>query len=336
MGGDTGGRRCCSASAPAKVIVVGEHWVVSGSTALAGAIDLRARVACKAGDSRLRGVVVSSPLGVAELDSEGSCNGSARLCGLGRALRAIVEETGAFVPASCVVKSDVPIGAGLGSSAAVSVAFAAAYLALVSGRVDLETVNHAAYNAEVFNHGRPSGIDNTVSTYGGLVLYSRREGVRRVTGLGPLEILVVDTGVKRSTRRAVELFQRNLERLGRSVAEKLIETVDTIVYEALEAIRSGDIVRLGMLLTLSHGMLAGMGVSHPSLEEVVRLALGHGASGAKLTGAGMGGSAIVVGEPGSLRVLGQVFRSRGLAAYLTKLGGPGVEASCGCEDRITG
>lgn len=330
------GRPHCKASAPAKVIVAGEHWVVSGSAALAGAIGLRANVACKADASDADRVVrVSSVLGSAELGPDGSCRGNRQLCGLGHALRVVVERTGGFMPASCVIESGIPVGAGLGSSAAVSVAFAAAYLAIVSGRVDYELINDAAYSAEVFNHGRPSGVDNTVSTYGGLVIYRRGEGVRRVAGLGPVEILVVDTGVKRSTRRAVQLFQGNLRLVGGAVAGKLIEAVDSIVEAVVESIRSNDLARLGRLLTLMHGMLAGMGVSHPLLDEVVRLALEHGAHGAKLTGAGMGGSAIVVGEPPVLRGLEQVFRSRGLNAYMTRLGGPGVEVVCGSEDRIT-
>ena len=280
----------CRSRAPAKVILFGEHWVVHGGLALASSIGVYARVTCTPQGS---GLVVESPrLSVVEELRGGRCR---RLCGLAKAAEYIENRLGARAGARCLVDSDIPPGAGLGSSAAVAAAFAAAYSCLLLGgrQPPTELVNRAAYEAEKVVHGKPSGVDNTVSVHGGLLLYRRGYLMKPLPPPPAIDaaLLIALTGVERSTRVAVERFTARL-RILNDQASRLIELNDTVVAEALAALWRRDYEKLGALMNLAHGLLNGMGVSIPLLDEIVTRAVAAGAYGAKLTGAGLGGAAI--------------------------------------------
>ena len=311
----------CEARAPAKVILLGEHWVVHGGKALAAAVGLYAKVRCRSigGGS----VVVSSPaLGVTE-ELPSRCE---RLCNLAAALQYISSRYG-LEGAYCEIDSSVPPGAGLGSSAAVAVAFSAAYLCLRKGSISKDVVNQAAYEAEKVAHGKPSGIDNTVSTYGGFIVYRKGAGFRAVSprqGKG-LNVVIIDSGVQRSTRQAVERFTHQLIGLG-GLGPSLVALNDRLVAEALKALNSGEKRHLGNILYLSHGLLKGMGVSISRLDYIVEEARRLGAYGAKLSGAGLGGIVIALTDRDIEEALREELARKGYRLYSATLGAPGVEA----------
>jgi len=306
------------ARAPAKVILVGEHWVVHGGRAVAAAIGLYAVAQCKAkpGD---RVIVRSRELGVEEeLDR---CRD---LCNLAAAWRHIAARHG-FRGAVCELSSDIPPGAGLGSSAAVAAAFAAAYLCVASGGVlDRELVNRAAFEAEKITHGNPSGIDNTVSVYGGIVVYRRGREPRRVRASTAGSLLVVNTGIERSTRVAVEKFSARLASLPGSLAAEMIRLNDIAAGYAVRALREGDYGALGRVMNLSHGLLQSMGVSLAELDTIVELLRDMGVYGAKLSGAGLGGVVIAVAEENAAERIAEELRRRGYDAFRAVLPAPGV------------
>lgn len=307
----------CRARAPAKVILFGEHWVVHGGRALASAIGLYSSVYA---EPLREGVIVESRnLGVME-DVLKSCR---VFCNLKRSFEYIAN--GVMWPARIVVNSEIPVGAGLGSSAAVAVSASAAY-ACVGGRdVTPELVSNAAYESEKLVHGTPSGVDNTVSAFGGFLLYRRGEGFKaiHVGSLNDVTLLVIDTGVIRSTAKAVSLFSSRLKRLN-SIGQDLLRLAEGIVEEALRAVRKGDAVMLGELMDVAHGLLNAMGVSHIELEKAVHAARANGALGAKLTGAGMGGSAIALVEKERAAAVAENLRRLGFRVYSGALGVRGV------------
>ncbi len=318
----------CIASAPGKVILLGEHWVVSGSYGLAASISLRASVECEKISCNKPEVHVESVLGSMAIDVKEleECRGP--LCGLGYAARYLAKALGVEpLCVQCRVFSHIPIGAGLGSSAAVAVAFSAAYAGVHGIELDRGLVNKAAYAAEEYNHGRPSGIDNTVASYGGFVLYKRGLGVKPLESRVELDALVINTRIQRSTRKAVEYFQRNLSLL-EGIRDELIGLVDRLVLKGVELLEKKDLERFGRIMFLSHGLLSGMGVSVPELDWIVHTASAHGAYGAKLTGAGMGGSAIVIGNRGVLSTVERECRKKGFEVYQVRLGVEGVKLEC--------
>jgi len=326
----------CSASAPAKVIITGEHWVVHGSAALAAAVGLRSRVKCM--EARGPGITIKSlRLGSFTFTlGQDSCRGPH--CGFYYAASRIVEVCGEAKPATCIVDSDIPIGAGLGSSASVAVSFSAAYLALCRGGKDLSLsdVSNAASGFEKFVHGNPSGIDTAVVLHGGFIVYRRGEGIimRINESLADTDavVLIVDTGIARSTKEAVAAFTQNLSRLG-SFSKILVNLAEQITWEVVGSLKARDTKRLGSLLYLSHGLLSALGVSHEKLEEIVQAARAEGALGAKLTGAGMGGTALVLAAREHSHRLEKIYESKGFKVYKATLGVPGLQINCDVSGR---
>jgi mevalonate kinase len=310
----------CRFSAPAKVILFGEHWVVHGGLALAAAVGLRAYASAERSSGGSGVMVCSRELGVCE-DVLGVCG---RLCWLRRGFEKLAEECGGIVSGLKVdIESDIPLGAGLGSSAAVATAVMAASSCAL-GCYSAKVVWEAAFEAEKAVHGNPSGVDNTVSLYGGFIAYRRGGGFRRVkASLANARLVIVDSGVSRSTGRAVELFGRRFERLG-ALAKLLFELQERIVEEAMSCIGVGDVRRLGELMDVAHGLLNAMGVSHPALEEIVFTLRALGAYGAKLTGAGLGGSAIALFDGEKASAAAKELRKRGYRVWLAELGVEGL------------
>ncbi|WP_070807888.1 mevalonate kinase [Pyrodictium occultum] len=316
----------CRARAPAKVILFGEHWVVHGGRALAAAVGLYSRAYAEPADD---GVVVESVnLGV----REDVLHGCQVFCSLRKAFEYIssARSSGRLWPARLIIDSEIPVGAGLGSSAAVAVSASAAYACVAGLEVAPELVSRAAFESEKLVHGNPSGVDNTVSSYGGFLLYRRGETPMPLDfgGLGDVVVVVIDTGVKRSTARAVRLFTERLHRLG-GLGRELLEVAEGIIDEALRALRRGDAAGLGLLMDVAHGLLNAMGVSHVELEKAVQAARASGALGAKLTGAGMGGSAIALVEREKAPRVSEKLRELGLRVYEAALGARGVSVEHG-------
>ncbi len=288
-----------AASAPGKVILFGEHFVVKGSRSLATAIPLRVHVIIEPGEGK---IVFHSPIaGVdAWINPRDLSYGDSRLAPIARLLAFLKEEYGySIVPHRVTVESKLPVGAGLGSSASLAVAYALAYTAYHGDPLERERLLRASYEAEKVAHGNPSGIDNTIAVYGGSLIYKRGQPPKRIDLSLPrgYKLIVADTGIPRNTRRVVEHVLRVAEATWRA-SQHIYEAADRIVDLALQAIREGDPRLLGTLMNLNQGLLNAVGASSRAIEEVVHALRRAGALGAKLTGAGWGGAVIALVEEG--------------------------------------
>ncbi len=308
----------CRSKAPAKIILFGEHFVVYGVPALAAAVGLYARVVAKRATCN-SSIICSTAIGVCEPTSKLD-----RLKHLAPIAK-IMDEDNKIV---ALIDSDIPIGAGLGSSAAIAVALAAAVRGLVHGEIDRTLVLKDAFEVEKIVHGKPSGIDNTVSCYGGFILYSPQGILERInTRITGIKILVAYTGIRRSTRDAVERVKALRVRFMR-IFSCLEEAVRNIVDEALQALTRGDVVKLGELMNINHGLLSAIGVSTPELEELVYLARKAGALGAKITGAGLGGSIIALAWEDDAKKIHNVLERKAAKVFILDLGVDGVSLEC--------
>uniref|UniRef100_A0A0B7JYP3 Mevalonate kinase n=1 Tax=Bionectria ochroleuca TaxID=29856 RepID=A0A0B7JYP3_BIOOC len=180
------------------------------------------------------------------------------------------------------LRSTIPIGAGLGSSASISVCLSAALL-LQEARLQVERINRWAFVSEMCIHGNPSGIDNTVATQGKAVFFQRTDydkppSVRPLWDFPELPLLLVDTKQAKSTAFEVakvgtlnkahpDLVGSILDAMG-----KVTTTVaDLIEEEDFDATDEEDLRRVGELMTINHGLLVSLGVSHPRLERIREL-----------------------------------------------------------------
>jgi len=251
------------------------------------------------------------------------------------------------------LRSTLPIGAGLGSSASISVCLSAALLLQIrtlagphpdqpqeEAEVQIERINRWAFVGEMCIHGNPSGVDNTVSTGGKAVIfkrenYSKPPKVTPLRDFPELPLLLVNSRQPRSTATEVAKVAA-LKEAHPAVTESMLDSIGKITESAHELIASHDydqgdpasIRKLGDLINMNHGLLVSLGVSHLKLERIRELVDQTGIGWTKLTGAGGGGCAITLLKPGtdatSLRDLESKLDAEGFERFETTLGGDGV------------
>ena len=251
------------------------------------------------------------------------------------------------------LRSTLPIGAGLGSSASISVCLSSALLLQIrtlagphpdqpsdEAQLQIERINRWAFVAEMCIHGNPSGVDNTVSSGGKAVLFKRKDYTRapEVTPLRnfpELPLLLVNTKQARSTATEVAKVGALKESLP-AITEAILNTIDAVTKAAYTLITSGTFNNddsrtteiLGKLMNVNHGQLVSLGVSHPRLERIRELVDLVGVGWTKLTGAGGGGSTITLlkpdASPKALKELEEKLDAEDFERFETTLGGDGV------------
>lgn len=252
------------ASAPGKIILFGEHAVVYGRRALVSAIDLRCRVKVRK-SSEFR---IQSVLGTTELDFEVHPYVSYAI----RRFQEICNLKGVEV----LIKSEVPIASGLGSSAAVTVATLKALSEEFNADLDNQEIFELARKVELDVQGRGSGIDPFISTFGGSWVFPDRKRVDFY-----LELFVVRLWEK-ATKLMVEKVA-NLRQRYPDVVEKIFDTIDAITLRAIEAGKEID-----ELIHMNQSLLRAIGVSCAEIDEIVANLEKNGFT-VKITGAGGGG-----------------------------------------------
>jgi mevalonate kinase len=306
------------ASAPAKVILFGEHFVVYGEPAIVLAIDRRAyatvdrsedkRVHVRSANLNLKGYFEDEVFKVEQGDvREAKLRFEPVKLAVEKVLAAHKSDTGLDIE----INSTVPVAAGLGSSAAVVVAVTAAVGALLNVKMSKEDIFRVGLEAEKLVHGTPSGVDPAIATFGGALLFQTDTGFKALEVKTNIPLVVGDTGVERSTRVQVEKV-RNLMDNYPQIAEPMRKAAREIVLRAIDALRANDLKTLGDLMNINHALLYGVGVSDESLEWLINAAKKSGALGAKLTGAGGGGCMIALAEDDKLEdVLQGIMRAGG-------------------------
>lgn len=273
--------------AAGKVILLGEHGVVYGRNALALPIPDAVAVTLTEADTLIHDLPVEFvDLLLRQLDVE---NAKWRIG----------------------VNSRLPFGKGLGSSAAIAVALVRAINQRLDLGLDDERVNAIAFECEKLAHGTPSGVDNTLSTYARPMLF-RNDGGLQITTIEidaepPLLIAWGDEKGRTSEQVAGVRERRNEIP---THFDALFDEMDSLSLQGANLLKSGNWQELGALMNVCHGLLNAIGVSTPTLERMVTLARQAGAAGAKLTGAGGGGS-IVALCPDGIDVVEEALRQTG-------------------------
>ncbi|HEY5677071.1 MAG TPA: mevalonate kinase [Myxococcales bacterium] len=257
-------------SAPGKVILLGEHSVVYGHPALAAAIPRYVSVeVTRADEARIElpgGIQVPFPV----LDAA-------------REMAQAAGFSGAF---HARVQSDIPLGSGLGSSAALGVALARAFKP-GCGAAEAAAL---AMRLESVLHGAPSGVDPAACAREGVIFFTRGEPPVVEAVRGSAWIVVALTGIARGTHSTVmPLAERRRTDPG---VDPLLARLGQLAREGRKLFEEGALEPLGVRLDAAHRILAELGVSCAELDEAVGALKHQGALGAKLTGAGGGGAAI--------------------------------------------
>lgn len=312
--------RPTSASAPAKLILCGEHAVVYGRPAIALPIaGVRATVQVEPATSGGIVFVAKDLRHRWRLRDE-----------RGRPLSALVTQIirryagGTEPDARITLSSTIPIASGMGSGAAVATALVRALVAYLGATLEPSEVSELVYESERHFHGTPSGIDNTVIAYEQPLWFERRNDpahehpsvlMEPISIATPLQLLIGDTGVRSPTRLPVGEVRRRWEQ-DRPRYEGLFDAVAAVVHGSREALARGAIAELGALLSQNHGYLQEIGVSSPELDRLVRAACAAGALGAKLSGAGWGGAMLALVTDDTRAPVADALRAAGSAQVL--------------------
>ncbi len=271
--------------------------MVRGARALVTAVNLRLRVHVEEALQENSIIVESDRLGrgIVELGSWKASSGFEPVAAVAARLSSMDYS---IPPHKVRIESMIPSGAGLGSSASLGVAYALALSSLLGDELRGDRLVEAGMAADEAAHGRPSGVDVVIAVYGGFLAYKRGAKPAPVSSrLQGYSLIVADSGVPRRTGDVVEFVLRRAETLG-AAAERIYQAADEAVGMAVKAVERGDAALLGVIMDFMHGLLAAMGASGPELDRLVWAARRGGAVGAKLTGAGWGGSVIALAESG--------------------------------------
>jgi mevalonate kinase len=319
---DISDRHSFSASAPGKVILFGEHFVIYNNLAIVAAINRRCFA--KAEFTQNLDIRITGDRGTdCNLDRSQSAwklvppYGNKMFRPISTLCRSILSDFSLDIGLEIQMKSELPIGFGLGSSAASCVAVAGILPSIFrykTGRaksaVDRKWVCGKALEGESLIHKHSSGVDCYVSTYGGLVHFA---GLTEVSPIhhGSLPIFLINTHKRHETSELVS----HVRRFGQKKVElfnELVKDANEICSSALKAIVKGSIQEIGMLMTENHKLLKKIGVSNAETEKIVSICNKCGSLGAKITGAGGGGCILVLANPEVIPVLKRALSEVGL------------------------
>ncbi|ELY49634.1 mevalonate kinase [Natronolimnohabitans innermongolicus] len=293
-------------SAPGKVYLFGEHAVVYGEPAVPCAIERRARVGVEQrSDNKLRIHAEDLSLDGFTVEYAGGANDrpdidasesllNAAMGYIDSAIEQVRDVTDeGDVGFDVTIESDIPLGAGLGSSAAVAVAAIDAGTRELGTTLETDELADRAYRTEhEVQSGQASRADTFCSATGGAV---RVEGEDcRSLEAPDLPIVVGFDGGAGDTGKLVAGVRELRDEYG--FAADTVDAIGDVVRNGEQALADGDVEELGRLMDFNHGLLSALGVSSRSLDSMVWAARDAGAHGAKLTGAG-GGGCIVALDP---------------------------------------
>jgi len=182
-------------------------------------------------------------------------------------------------------------GSGVGASAASCVSLARALNEEFKLGYSIEEINRVAWQGEFPYHGIASGVDNTASTYGGLLLFYLKNGQQhfeKIKTPKSFEIVLANSGVTVNTAALDEFIDEQKKADPQLFATRL-KTITTQAYDMKKALEAADLKKMGKIMSENHKLLIDMGMSHETLDRMCKSALERGALGAKVTGGGRGG-----------------------------------------------
>ena len=308
------------ASAPGKLILFGEHFVVYGLPAIATAIE--SRTIAEVQRAPKYSLVDNRPEtpGYKKKKYEQQIDSVQRIF---KAMNIDKDKT----PVKIVLSGDLVATSGVGASAASCSAIVAALNEEFKLGLSKEKINDIAYEGEKGYHGTPSGIDNSCSTFGGFIWFKKEAGGNIIKPFDlrySLQIVIGNTAITSNTTKVVEEVKQKKEKNPEKF-KKIFDDYTMIVNAAKTAIERKDLNTLGQLMNRNHEFLREIGVSCYELEELVQIARENSALGAKLTGTGRGGLMIaLVRETESQRVA-SAFKDAGYGSEIINVGSEGVK-----------
>jgi mevalonate kinase len=220
---------------------------------------------------------------------------------------------------------DLIAASGVGASAAQCTSLSRALNDTFNLNLTEKEINAAAYEGEKAYHGTPSGIDNTASTYGGLIwfiknLRGEENTMELLQSPKKMPLVIINSGITASTTEVVADVRR-LKEESPNKFEKIFNKYENLATVAKKALLEGDINTIGSLMTQNHQLLQEITVSGEVNDVLVKISLQNGALGAKMTGTGRGGLVIALVENKEIQdKIVKAIEKEGYDAWKTMVG----------------
>lgn len=288
------------ASAPGKIILFGEHFVVYGIRAILCSIDKRITATSQFLDEKI--VRISSSLGESEMD----LNSLNNLENIPQKFmkpffyiaKKAIQENSTMQGIEITLESEIPTGVGLGSSSAACVAVTASVNGLFS-RLSKEEVVEKAIQAERIIYEQNSGADSSVSTFGGLISYDLKNGSQDIPTRNDLSFIISNSAQIHDTQDVVR-HVRNFKEKNEDTFRKSCEQEIDIINKATTALKENNLNKLGSLMLRNQELLNQIGISTEKIDLLVKVAKST-SYGAKITGAGGGGCIISLVDDSNMK-----------------------------------
>ena len=309
------------ASAPGKVILFGEHFVVYGVKAILCAINKRVTVTAEKTKetkisikSNIGDLILEPNKSISEIDSP-----LKPFYYLANKMIQIQNQTPGI---KITVESDIPLGVGLGSSSACCVAGAAAISRLFT-KTSKEEILQLAIEAEKTIFQNTSGADCTVCTYGGIMEYDKKNGFTKIESNANFHLVIANSNIEHSTESIVTRVRQFKD--GNEVKfSKLCEDESRLVEEVLGLLRENNIKELGQKSIQNQEYLETLGISNDKLRDMIQV--GQKSSfGAKITGAGGGGCIFALTDESNLVHTLNEFRDRNYDCFSVEIDFKGLD-----------
>ena len=301
------------ASAPGKVILFGEHFVVYGVKAILCSINKRVTVTAEKTSERK--ISINSKIGKLELEPDKPISEiNSPLKPFYYLANKSIENKDSGIRIH--IDSEIPLGAGLGSSSACCVAGAAAIFKLF-GNISREEVLKLAIEAERTIFENTSGADCTVCTYGGIMEYDKNKGFKKIEYEPNFQLVIINSNIEHSTQSMVskvkEFENKNTEEFSR-----LSDLESKLVEDVLKLVKENKIQEIGQKMNQNQKYLENIGISNKELTKMIRIGQ-ESSFGAKITGSGGGGCIFVLTNESNLQNILKKFKDNNYECFSTKI-----------------
>ncbi len=317
-------------TAPGQIFLFGEHAVVYGQPALVVSIGLRTDVKAKRLDTsrfeavsegvgKVSGNIKKSPEGWKIADTQGD---KEKLKYILKVSENVFKHLDSGSGIKLSISSELPLGAGLGSSSSVTTAVSEAVALTQGEKIEKETIIDLAYQAEKEIQGRASRAGVGVAVHGGF-LKIKNDKLETLEDLSNPDIIVGYTGKNAKTCELVEKVKKQKSK-SPNIYDPMIRAIGQTTREGIRNLRSNEIEKVGVLMNVNQSLLEGLGVSTSHLNQLIQSSRDAGALGAKITGAGGGGCMISLCRKNAGKIKNAIDRENGIPIR-TEISGGGLK-----------